>query len=43
MRNLQFMSIKPELVVLNVGEQDLNSEKTKAATSGLQGFLKADR
>lgn len=40
MRNLQFMSIKPELVVLNVGEQDLNSEKTKAVTSGLQGFFK---
>ncbi len=40
MRNLQFMSIKPELVVLNVGEQDLNSEKTKTATSGLQGFFK---
>ena len=40
MRNLQFMSIKPELVVLNVGEQDLNSEKTKTTTSGLQGFFK---
>ncbi|TAL23199.1 MAG: redox-regulated ATPase YchF [Nitrospirae bacterium] len=40
MRNLQFMSIKPELIVLNVGEQDLNSEKTKAITSGLQEFFK---
>ncbi|MFA4829969.1 MAG: redox-regulated ATPase YchF [Thermodesulfovibrionales bacterium] len=40
MRNLQFMSIKSELVVLNVGEQELNSEKTKTTTSGLQGFFK---
>lgn len=40
MRNLQFMSIKPELVVLNVGEHDLASEKTKAVTSELEKFFK---
>ncbi len=28
MRHLQFISIKPEVVVLNIGERDLNSEKT---------------
>jgi len=40
MRNLQFMSIKPELVVLNVGEQDINSEKTQKTISELQAFFK---
>ena len=40
MRNLQFMSIKPGLVVLNVGEHDLDSEKTKAITSELEKFFK---
>jgi len=39
-RNLQFMSIKPELVVLNVGEQDVNSEKTQKIISDLQAFFK---
>ncbi|MDI6744911.1 MAG: redox-regulated ATPase YchF, partial [Thermodesulfovibrionales bacterium] len=29
MRNLQFMSIKPVIVVLNVAEKDLNTEKIK--------------
>ena len=29
MRNLQFMSIKPVIVVLNVEEKDLNTEKVK--------------
>lgn len=27
MRHLQFMSIKPEVVLLNIGEKDLNSDK----------------
>jgi len=40
MRNLQFMSIKPELVVLNVGENDLNSENTNAITTELWKFFK---
>jgi len=39
-RNLQFMSIKPELVVLNVGEQDVNSGKTQKIISDLQAFFK---
>jgi len=39
-RNLQFMSIKPELVVLNVGEQDVNSEKTQKIIFDLQAFFK---
>lgn len=40
MKHLQFMSIKPEVVVLNVGEQDLNSEKTQKTTSELKALLK---
>lgn len=40
MRNLQFMSIKPQLVVLNVSESDINSEKTKATTEELLKFFK---
>lgn len=39
-RNLQFMSIKPELVVLNVAEDDISSEKTKKTTEELQKFFK---
>ncbi len=40
MRHLQFMSIKPEVVVLNVAEQDVNSETTKKTVSDLQAFFK---
>ena len=40
MRNLQFMSIKPVVIVLNIPEKDLNSEKTVEAVSGLQKFFK---
>ena len=40
MRNLQFMSIKPVVIVLNVSEKDLNSEETTGTTSGLQKFFK---
>lgn len=29
MRHLQFISIKPEVVVLNIGEQDLNTERER--------------
>ena len=40
MRHLQFMSIKPEVVVLNVAEQEVNSETTKKRVSDLQAFFK---
>ena len=40
MRNLQFMSIKPVVIVLNVSEKDLNSEETAGTTSELQKFFK---
>ena len=40
MRSLQFMSIKPQLVVLNVAEDYMNSAQTKAATAELQCFFK---
>ncbi len=40
MRNLQFMSIKPAVIVLNVSEKDLNSEETAGTTSELQEFFK---
>src|SRR5512144_3220235 len=33
MRSLQFMSIKPQLIVLNVAEDDMDSAATTAATS----------
>ena len=39
MAHLQFMSIKPQVAVLNVGEGDLNSEKTKSAVSELQKYF----
>jgi len=35
MRHLQFMSIKPMVIVLNVDEREMNSEKTKAIISGI--------
>lgn len=40
MRHLQFMSIKPELVALNINENDINSEKTGTAISKLKVILK---
>jgi GTP-binding protein YchF len=39
MRNLQFMSIKPELVVLNVSEQEISSDKTKSTTKELKEYF----
>lgn len=39
MRHLQFMSIKPVVTVLNVGEDALNTEDTRKATAGLQEFF----
>jgi ribosome-binding ATPase len=40
MRHLQFMSDKPEVVVLNVAEQEVNSDPTKKTLSGLQAMFK---
>lgn len=40
MRHLQFMSIKPEVIVLNVNEQEVNSETTKNMVSDLQALFK---
>ncbi len=40
MKHLQFMSIKPAVIVLNVSEKDLNSEETAGITSELQKFFK---
>ncbi len=40
MRHLQFMSIKPVVVVLNVAEQDVNSEATRGTVAGLQALFK---
>jgi GTP-binding protein YchF len=36
MRHLQFMSIKPEVVVLNVAEQDVNSDATKQLVADME-------
>jgi len=38
MRHLQFMSIKPEVIALNVSEADLNTEKTAQQLTDLQSF-----
>ena len=39
MRNLQFMSIKPVIVVLNVAEKDLNTEKFKELEKEIQRVI----
>lgn len=36
MRPLQFLSTKPEVVVLNIGEKDLNSDQTRNMQADLQ-------
>jgi len=38
MRHLQFMSIKPEVVVLNISEADLNSQKTETLMAELKVY-----
>ncbi len=38
-RNLQFMSIKPVVVVMNVGENDLNTEKTNRLQNEIEKFF----
>jgi len=40
MRHLQFMSIKPEVIVLNVAEADIASGKTAAVISELEAIFK---
>ncbi|MBI4684280.1 MAG: redox-regulated ATPase YchF [Nitrospirae bacterium] len=40
MKHLQFMSIKPMVVVVNIAEKDLNPEKIKETTSEIQAFFK---
>jgi len=40
MRHLQFMSVKPEVIMVNVAESDIASEKTTAAISELEGIFK---
>jgi GTP-binding protein YchF len=39
MRSLQFMSIKPQLVVLNVAEEEMASPATAAATADIRKFF----
>ena len=43
MRHLQFMSIKPEVIVLNVAESDIVSEETGKITAELSGKFKSDQ
>lgn len=40
MRSLQFMSIKPQLIVLNVAEEEMESAGTKTSTDELRSFFK---
>jgi ribosome-binding ATPase len=40
MRHLQFMSIKPEVIVLNVDEQEVNADTTGKTVSDLQSYFK---
>lgn len=40
MSHLQFMSMKPEVVVLNVGEADMNSEGTRVAVAQAEALFK---
>jgi len=39
MKSLQFMSIKPQLVVINVSDEEINSEKTKAAVESIREYF----
>jgi len=39
MKSLQFMSIKPQLVVINVSDEEINSEKTKAAVESIHEYF----
>lgn len=39
MRSLQFMSIKPQLVVVNVSDDEINSEKTRATVAEINAYF----
>ena len=41
MKHLQFMSTKPEVVVLNVGENDLNTDKAKELQDEVENYFKS--
>ncbi len=43
MRPLQFVSTKPEVVVLNIGESDLNSEKARSIEESVTSFFAGKR
>jgi ribosome-binding ATPase len=40
MRHLQFMSIKPEVIVLNIPEADIGSDKSSQLTADLESLFK---
>ena len=40
MSHLQFMSVKPGVIVLNLDEKEMNSEKARTAVSELRAFFK---
>jgi ribosome-binding ATPase YchF (GTP1/OBG family) len=40
MRHLQFMSIKPEVILLNVAESNITSEKTARSIAELEGVFR---
>jgi hypothetical protein len=40
MRSLQFMSIKPQLILLNVAEEEMDSPGTKGAIADLRAYFK---
>lgn len=43
MSHLQFMSIKPEVAVVNVGEKYVNADKTAETVAALQSFFSGQR
>lgn len=43
MRHLQFMSTKPEVVLINIGEKDLNTDKAAAYQSAVEDYYKGKR
>ena len=43
MRPLQFVSTKPEVVVINVGEHDLGSEKAAGIQKEVEGYFNKDK
>ncbi|MBI5026176.1 MAG: redox-regulated ATPase YchF [Nitrospirae bacterium] len=41
MRTLQFLSTKPEIVVINIGENDLNTEKASNLLKEVEGYFQS--